>query len=251
MSTGNAVLVAAAREVANVLAATTDWEVSGYRDGQYRVDLAADAACLAVLHQAGYRTLSEESGITEPDRVSAPGIVVVDPLDGSTNASRGIGWYGSSLCLVDDDGPRSAVVVNHVTGQRFTAERGVGAWCDGRSIAPSEVTALADAIVGVSGLPAHHYGWAQYRALGAAALDLCHVADGGVDAWCDIDDAHGVWDYLASVLIVQEAGGMVGDVFERDLVVLDPDARRAPIAAATPELFAELGHQRRQAVSSA
>ena len=70
-----------------VLARNTDWGLSGKRATQYSVDLRADAAALEVLHAAGCAVLSEESGRTgdwNDDSV----IVVMDPLDGSTNASR-------------------------------------------------------------------------------------------------------------------------------------------------------------------
>ena len=238
--------MAAADAVAAVLRATTEWGASGVRDGQYAVDLDADAACLEVLYGAGYRVLSEESGVTGPPGSSSAPIVVVDPLDGSTNASRHVPWYASALCLVDDDGPAAGVVANHATGERFSAVRGGGAERDGSPIRPSGVTVLADAVLGVSGLPTHHYGWSQFRALGASAPDICAVACGVTDAWCDMyRDGHGVWDYLASVLILEEAGGVAAEVFGRELCVLDHTARRTPAVAATPELLELVLRERR------
>jgi myo-inositol-1(or 4)-monophosphatase len=82
-------LLLAADRVAAVLAANTDWGESGVRSGQYAVDLEADAVCLDVLYGAGYRVLSEESGVTGPAGADTAPVVIVDPLDGSTNASRG------------------------------------------------------------------------------------------------------------------------------------------------------------------
>jgi myo-inositol-1(or 4)-monophosphatase len=230
--------------VADVLRANTAWGASGMRDGQYAVDLDADQACLDRLLSAGFSVLSEESGRQGPaDRPR----VVVDPLDGSTNASRGVPWFGTALCLVDDDGPAVACVANHATGERFTAVRGHGAERDGAAISVSACDALADALVGVSGLPDHHYGWAQFRALGASAPDICAVASGTLDAWCDMSvDAHGVWDYLASLLILEEAGGVSAEVAGRDLVVLDHAARRTPaVASKRPLLDALLAERRR------
>ena len=237
----------AADAVAAVLTANADWGESGVRTGQYAVDLAADRACLDVLYGSGYRVLSEESGVTGPAGSDGAPVVVVDPLDGSTNAARGVPWFASALCLVTADGPAVGVVVNHATGDRFTAIRGAGADRNGVPIRPSGARELATSIVGVSGLPSHHYGWAQFRAMGASAPDICAVACGVTDAWCDMyDDGHGVWDYLASVLIVEEAGGAVADARDRELCVLDHAARRSPVAAATPELLAEvLAHRRR------
>jgi fructose-1,6-bisphosphatase/inositol monophosphatase family enzyme len=173
--------------------------------------------------------------------------VVLDPLDGSTNASRGIPWFATSLCLVDRDGPAAALVVNQANGVRYWAERGRGAWRDGVPIRPSGCAALADAVVAVSGPPPASAGWAQFRALGAAALDLCLVADGTVDGYVDcVADAHGVWDYLGGALVCAEAGAAMTDALDRDLVVLDHAARRTPVAAATGELHVGLVGVRRE-----
>lgn len=237
----------AANAVAAVLADNTDWGESGRRDGQYAVDLDADRACLDVLYASGFRVLSEESGVTVPEGASpdAP-IVVVDPLDGSTNASRGVPWFATALCLVEHGVPTVAMVANHAVGDVFTAVRGQGALRNGESCRPTFATRLSHSIVGVSGLPSHYYGWQQFRAQGASAPDICNVACGVTDAWCDMHDHHGVWDYLASVLIAEEAGCAVGEVFDRDLVVLDHTARRGPAVAATPELLDELLAERRR-----
>jgi myo-inositol-1(or 4)-monophosphatase len=79
------------------------------------------------------------------------------------------------------------------------------------------------------------------RALGAAALDMCAVAAGRLDAYLDFSwNAHGPWDYLAGMLICQEAGATVVDAFGRELVCLEHDCRRTPVAGATPALVAEL-----------
>lgn len=240
-----AVFGRAADAVGEVLTGTTDWGASGVRDGQYAVDLAADEACLAVLYGAGYRVLSEESGLTAATGApSTAPIVVVDPLDGSTNASRGVPWCATALCLVDDDGPAVAMVVNQATRSVFTAVRGGGAERDGAPIRPSGATDLAESMIGLSGLPTHHYGWAQFRAMGAAAPDICSVACGVTDAWCDTGDHHGVWDYLGATLIAQEAGCAVAEVRDRELCVLDHAARRGPVVAATPSLLRALLRER-------
>jgi fructose-1,6-bisphosphatase/inositol monophosphatase family enzyme len=67
-----------------------------------------------------------------------------------------------------------------------------------------------------------------------------------LDAYVDCSiDAHGVWDYAGGLLVCSEAGAVVVDVDDRDLLVLDPVARRTPVAAATPELLREVLHRRR------
>ncbi len=96
-------------------------------------------------------------------------------------------------------------------------------------------------MVAITGMPRAHLGWAQFRAFGAAALELCAVADGTIDAF--LVGAHAAlapWDYLGALLVCQESGAVVGELGGRDLVTKDPAARRAVIAAATPELFTEL-----------
>jgi myo-inositol-1(or 4)-monophosphatase len=191
-----------------------DWDLTGTLDGQHHSDLVADAAALAVLAQAEVGVLSEESGLHGGERDV---IVVVDPLDGSTNASRGVPWFATSLCAVDDAGPRAALVVDLPHGRTFTAVRGGGASVDGVPLRPSGCTEPGAALVGVSGLPSRSLGWRQFRALGAAATLIC-----------------------------LEAGAMVGDAHGRGLATLDPVARRTPVAAATQPLFEALVATRRQ-----
>lgn len=242
------VLVAAADAVRRALDGLDDWGPAGTRAGQYHSDLAADRVCLAVLDDAGLGWLSEESGVAHPDR---PLTVLVDPVDGSTNASRGIPWFATSLCVLDGDGPRVALVVNQATGQRYGAVRGEGAWTvdpagTRRACRVTASRALGEAIVGLSGWPHRWLGWKQYRALGAVALDLCAVADGVLDAYIDCSPpAHGAWDYAAGTLICREAGGVVVDAFDRELMTVDHAARRTPVAAATPALLAAAVDARR------
>lgn len=234
----SAVLDDAAAAVAESLAATADWGEAGTRPGQHHSDLAADAAAVDVLVRAGYGVLSEESGRHHPER---PLTVVVDPLDGSTNASRGIGSWATSLCAVDDQGPLAALVVDLRHGTRFTARRGEGAWRNADPIHPSACARLGDAVVGLNGVPDGHGGWAQYRAFGAAALDLCAVADGSLDGYLDATtDELGSWDYLGALLVCAEAGASVVDAFGRDLVVLDHQARRTPVGGSTAALADQL-----------
>jgi fructose-1,6-bisphosphatase/inositol monophosphatase family enzyme len=215
-----------------------DWGLSGNRDGQYTIDVSADEIALTMLVDAGFGVLSEESGVTHSDRDI---LVVMDPIDGSTNASAGLPWFGTSLCALDDVGPLVSLVVNQATGTAWHAIRGQGAFRDNRPISPSTTELLSDAFISVSGLPDRHFGWRQFRCFGAAALDICSVADGTFDAFADLSiDAHGSWDYLGALLICQEAGGVIVDVAERDLVARGHGDRRTPIAAATPALLSEL-----------
>src|SRR5207244_1973883 len=156
------------------------------------------------------------SGLRADDRDL---LAVLDPVDGSTNASRAVPWYATSICVLDSGGPRVAVVANQATGVRYEAVRGGGARVDGVPVRSSGCREMAAAVVGLAGWPPRHLGWRQYRALGAAALDMCAVAAGQLDAYIDCTtDAHGPWDYLGGLLVCQEAGASVGDARGRDLV---------------------------------
>jgi len=239
-----AILHQTATAVGEALRSLRGWGPAGTVDGQYRHDLVADAAALEVLRSAGLGVVSEESGDHAGD---AAVVVLLDPVDGSTNASRGIPWFNTSVCALDPQGARAAVVVNQVNGARFEATRGGGARCDGVPIAPSGCTDLAEAVVGLNGYPSRHLGWKQYRALGSAALDLCAVAAGILDGYVDCTtDGHAPWDYLGGMLVCREAGAVVEDAAHRELVTARHADRRIPVAAATPALFAALLQARRK-----
>lgn len=209
------------------------------RPGQYALDLVVDAAVLPVLHGAGVAVVSEESGWSG-DR-SSPVTVVVDPVDGSTNCSREIPYWGISLCALDAEGPWCALVTNTPLGERVSAVRGEGAWRNGRRITPSAVERVEDAVVAISGMPRRVLPWKQFRAMGSAALSLCDVASGRLDGMLDaLPDRHGPWDYLGGLLVCREAGAAVRDIQRRPLEVADPDARRQLVAGATPLLVEAL-----------
>lgn len=223
-------------DVADALSDLTDWGPSGGRPTQYNHDVIADDIIVNRLLAEGLAVLSEESGLIG----QGPITIVVDPVDGSTNGSRALPWYATSLCAVDEEGPLAAEVVNLATGDRFRAVRGEGVESDEMDVIPSGCKELSDAIISFSGLPPAHGGWRQFRVYGAAALDLCAVAAGTFDGYVDVDRAHGVWDYLGAALICWEAGVPVVDSMGENLVVMDHRAVRAPIAAATEELLVEL-----------
>lgn len=239
----------------SVVSATTDWGESGRRPGQYNVDLDMDDVCVEPLLAAGFDVLSEESGVqlcadsqhSSSQRYSKQHMVVVDPLDGSTNASLGLPWFATSLCLVVAGIPAVSMVTNLATGDRYTAARGSGATHGGEPLTITHRATLDDAVIAVSGLPEHHYGWRQFRAMGASALGICAVAGGSFDGFVDMSsDAHGVWDYLGALLVLEEAGGRVVDALGRDLVVLEHDVRRTPVAATSDNLLKSLLAERQR-----
>jgi myo-inositol-1(or 4)-monophosphatase len=230
-------LATTASEVRDALDGFNRWGEGGERPDQYALDQVTDAAALRVLTDAGVRIFSEESGLTEGDSSE---IVIVDPVDGSTNASQRIPYYCTSLCVVDSDGPLVGYILNLANGEVFEATRGGGATLDGQPIEPSACADLSDAIVGLSGWPNQPLPSRQFRAFGACALDLASVASGRLDAFADPISGHGVWDYVAGLLICSEAGAFFAERDGLELIHLIHGARRGPIAAATATLCDQL-----------
>src|SRR5579859_222589 len=98
-----------AAAVRRALDGVADWGRAGTRPGQYEIDLIADRVAVEVLGGAGLGVLSEESGLHDAEREL---LAVLDPVDGSTNASRRLPWWATSVCVLDGVGPLAAVVVN-------------------------------------------------------------------------------------------------------------------------------------------
>ncbi len=207
----------------------------GERRGQYAVDLVADRIILDALRDAPITIVSEESGVSgKPD---ANLVVVIDPVDGSTNCAHFLEYWATSICALDRSGMLAAVVMNHATGSVYSAIRDGGAFRDGVALRPSSVRKVEDAMVALSGWPARLLQWQQYRALGCASLALCDLAAGGLDGYIDGGEWHAPWDYLGGLLICREAGAIVVDAHEQELVTPTPSVRRQLIGAATPELM--------------
>ncbi len=226
------ILRACAREVGDAVAGSRRRGFSGGRESQYVIDVVADDVATRILHGAGFRVISEESGVTGEGAYS----VVVDPIDGSTNADRGIPFFATSLAVMRGEELVAGLVMNHASGTCYEAQRGAGAVRDGVPIRTSAVTSVDRAVIAFSGLPSRHGGWAQFRALGAASLEACLVADGSLDAFSVTRHTRlHPWDYLAGLLIAREAGAVDADYDGGDLVTTSMAPRR-PVLAATAAL---------------
>jgi len=149
---------------------------------------------------------------------------IVDPLDGTTNYSRGYPFFAVSIALEKDGEILLGVVYNPILDELFVAERGKGALLNGQPIRVSQTVDLGKAVL-ASGFPYDMWTnpidnasqWARFikrtfslRCDGAASLDFCHVAMGRLDGYWELDLE--VWDMAAGALIVQEAGGRVSGV---------------------------------------
>ena len=155
----------------------------------------------------------------------------VDPLDGTTNFAHGLPQFCVSLGLerrqvgieADQDGTLvAAVIYDPMRDELFTAERGKGAWLNGKPMRVSHTPELAEALL-ATGFPSrkrhdspnvhfyHEFTLRSHglRRAGSAALDLASVASGRMDAFWEFN--LNPWDTAAGVLLVEEAGGLVTD----------------------------------------
>jgi myo-inositol-1(or 4)-monophosphatase len=146
---------------------------------------------------------------------------VFDPLDGTTNYAHGLPIFCASLALEIDGASEVGAVYDPNRRELFTAERGVGAWLNGQPLQVSATATVIESLL-VTGFPytVHQspepllrmFGAFLSRAravrrLGSAAIDLCWVAAGRMDAFWE--QSLQPWDTAAGALIVQEAGGRV------------------------------------------
>ena len=161
---------------------------------------------------------AEESG-REGDN---PYCFVIDPLDGTTNFSRGIGYFCISICLTYHDEPLAAAVYQPIQDDFFVAVKGGGTFLNGKQINLAKPH-FEQSLVVIS-LPykknAQHALLLEYaqrvaphtyafRCMGASALDLAYVAVGRIDGICLAD--HAWWDVAAGILLITEAGGAITD----------------------------------------
>ena len=213
------------------------------------IDAAAERVVLARFARLDDLTIvSEEVGVAGTGST----YVVVDPIDGSLNAKRGIGFFSLSIAVAD--GPTMGdvgfgFVHDFGTGEEWTATRGEGAALNGRALdgdRPKERIEIlafeATRTVSVAEKAAAVVDLAyRLRIMGSLALSLCHLAAGRVDAVCSLKPARSV-DIAAAQLLVRERGLAI-DLFEDppfDAAPLDVEGRSRVVAAGTPELCQQL-----------
>lgn len=169
---------------------------------------------------------------------------VVDPLDGTTNYLYGLAGFGVSIAAEVDGRVIAAAVNDPVRGELFTAARGGGSFCNDSPIGVSDADDLSTSLVGTGF--AYESGTRRWQAevlttvlplvrdirrSGAAAVDLCSVACGRLDAHYEHNLAP--WDLAAGVLIAEEAGALAGDL---------ADGRPSTVftITASPDIFEDL-----------
>src|SRR5262249_25392530 len=217
------------------------------------IDAAAERAVVERLDGAGldFSLVSEELGYRGARHGSSL-VVVVDPIDGSINAKRGIPFFALSVAVAG--GPAMGdvdfgYVFDFGSGEEWTAERGSGAWLNGAAlgaVGPMDHLELLSFEATKTDLIATHVGAfvgvaRRIRIMGSLALSLCHLAAGRVDGVCSLRPARSV-DIAAAQLVVRECGLAVELPDDAPLAAapLDLERRSRVVAAGTRELCAEL-----------
>jgi myo-inositol-1(or 4)-monophosphatase len=222
-------------------------------DDTTAIDAAAERAIVARLDGAGvdFTLVSEELG----RRASRDGgglVVVLDPIDGSINAKRGIPFFALSIAIADGPAMEDVhfgYVYDFGSGEEWTASRGDGACLNGEplggtkpknrieilSLEATETDLVAQHAPGLVGLAY------RLRIMGSLALSLCHLAAGRVDAVCSLKGARAV-DIAAAQLLVRECGLAIDlpDAAPFAAAPLDLEGRSRVVAAGTSELCRQL-----------
>jgi len=154
-------------------------------------------------------------------KVSNNDIWVVDPLDGTTNFTRGIKSFAVSIGLVKNKKPVVGAIFDPSTNDLFYAEKGKGAFLNGKRIKASNIKQMEDAVFDApvsvrQGMRKRHFAVLKklvkgrlglLRILGSAALRLAFISAGRFDAW--IEYGPYPWDFAAGSVILKEAGGKI------------------------------------------
>jgi myo-inositol-1(or 4)-monophosphatase len=193
-----------------------------HNDFVTEVDKNAEQAIIEVLQRSypDHAILAEESG----SQGKSDYTWIIDPLDGTTNFIHGFPQYAVSIALRHKNLLTQAVIYDPANNELYTASRGHGAFLNDRRIRVSKRANLRDALIG-TGFPFRDLtGLDEYMAMfrevisktagvrraGSAALDLAYVAAGRLDGFWETGLSP--WDMAAGALLIQEAGGLVGDL---------------------------------------
>jgi len=219
-----------------------------------KTDLDAQEAALEVIHanHPDHTILAEESDEPLEDQLArwdGRPLWIVDPLDGTANFLHEHPHYCASVAVAVEGQPVAGAIVSGSTGERWWASAGEGAFKSGKRIHVSTERPLIEALVG-TGFPFKmlelmpgYLGQLDrvlrsasgVRRAGSAALDLCYLAQGSLDAFWE--EILMPWDFAAGMILVQEAGGVLTRSNGSDLEMAPGTVRGANSESLLDELL--------------
>ena len=193
-------------------------------------DLKCEAFIIEELkeHFSDYTLIGEESWNGGEKSEKA---IYIDPIDGTTNFIHGIPHLAVSIGVYEKSIGLMGVVYNPILDEMFYAQKNGGAYLNGEALQVSSQKSLQQSLIG-TGFPyakvnrGTEYEWVMQnlgallpnirdiRRLGAAALDLCYLAQGKIDGFYEVDLKP--WDVAAGMIILTEAGGIYSNVNGED-----------------------------------
>ena len=215
-----------AREAGALVANMAERKIPFELKGDFDLVTAADRASEALIverlqsHFPSHSILGEEGGRRDGQ---AEYCWYVDPVDGTTNFAHGFPAYNVTMAVEKSGELIAGVIFDPTRNEMFAAEKGGGAYLNGRRIHVSKAAAVNESLV-ATGFPSRkrheninihfYYQLAMIshgvRRAGAAALDLAYVASGRLDGFWEFGLSP--WDMAAGILLVEEAGGRCADM---------------------------------------
>lgn len=186
-------------------------------------DIEAEKKIVSVIKKyfKGHNFLAEEN---KYEKTTSDYTWIIDPLDGTNNFSAGLPIFCASVALVKKNEPVVGAIYDVTRDELFYAQKGCGAYLNGKKIRVSTVSSLKKALF----ITGFYYDRGKemdenlkkirqflirrvigIRRLGSAALDLCYVAAGRASGYWEYTLSP--WDFAAGMLIVKEAGGKITD----------------------------------------
>lgn len=211
-----------------------------------RIDLELEELALDILRSENVpaKVVTEERGVV---RLSDEEefTIYLDPLDGTTNALRRIPVYSTSIAISRSGRLELGVVRNLVSGDTYLAQRGMGARKNERSLRigrPREKRVLATYINGNldERLLDLLRMFDTVRSLGSAALEICLVSEGAIEAFVDLRGKLRITDIAAASLILEEAGGVITDDRGERIPLIDDLGAKFSIIASSRNLHSSI-----------
>jgi myo-inositol-1(or 4)-monophosphatase len=220
------------------------------------IDIVAENAIIEILknNEISFTQISEDSGIKKYGKTPDDCYITIDPMDGTTNFTRGIPFYATSIAVSKKPimtSIHTALISDLNNGLIYTAQKGEGAYLGNRKIFTEK--SLKEEIVvslDLNNFKIHEImhiikniimKTKHIRHLGANALELCYIADGKIDVFIDMREIFRATDIAAAWLIIKEAGGKITSIQNKPInTKLSPKQKLSFMASVNDTIHKEI-----------